>query len=160
MQKALTGRHVFLLLAGFFAVVLVANGMLAYFAINTFSGAVGNNPYRQGRVYDNEIARAEAQSRRNWTATIEHQMADDGLLDLRFTPAGPNGETLSGLTVEALFNRPTQSAWDRRIELTEIETGLYRGTLALPQQGVWMLELNASRGDERLYRTRNRIFVK
>jgi nitrogen fixation protein FixH len=160
MQKALTGRHVFLLLASFFAVVLIANGLMAYFAISTFSGTVGKNPYRQGRVYDDEIARAEAQDRRNWTATIEHQMIGDGRLDLRFTPAGPNGEMLSGLTVEALFNRPTQAAWDRRVKLTETESGLYQGTLALPHQGVWMLELNASRGDERLYRTRNRIVVK
>ena len=87
-------------------------------------------------------------------------MVGGGRLALRFVPAGPNGETLSGLTVEALFNRPTQAAWDRRIELTETETGLYRGTLALPQPGVWLLELNASRGGDRLYRTRNRIFAK
>lgn len=160
MQKALTGRRVFLWLAGFFAIVLVANGLLAYFAIATFSGTVGSNPYRQGRAYDDEIARADAQSRLQWNATIEHQLVGDGQLDLRFRPTGSKGEAISGLAVEALFNRPAQAALDRRIELSETETGLYRGTLALPEQGVWLLELNASRGDKRLYRTRNRIFVK
>ena len=160
LKGPLTGRHVLSLMVGFFAIVLLANGLLAYYAVTTFSGTVAGSPYRQGRAYDDEIARATAQTKLNWQATIEHRIAGDGRVELRFVPKDADGGAISGLTVAAMFNRPAQAEFDRAITLRETETGLYRGLLELPGRGVWLVELDASRGKQRVYRSRNRIFVK
>ena len=160
MKGPLTGRHVLFVLLACFGVVLLANGMLAYYAVSTFSGTVAGSPYRKGQDYNEEIARASAQAQRNWRATIEHRTAGDGRVELRFQPRDADGGAISGLTVAAVFNRPAQAELDRALTLQETESGLYRGLLELPGKGVWLIELDASRGPERLYRSRNRIFVK
>ena len=62
--KPLTGRGVLIWLAGFFGVMIVANGIFLYFAITTFSGLDDASSYRAGRNYSGELAAAAAQAER------------------------------------------------------------------------------------------------
>ena len=59
--NGLAGRHVLMGLIVFFGVMLFANSMLVYYALDTFSGGDRPDPYRAGLNYNETIAAAERQ---------------------------------------------------------------------------------------------------
>ena len=156
----LTGRRVLIWFLGFFAVLFAVNGAMIYFAICTFSGLDVSDAYRRGRSYDAEITAAAAQNARAWTVDLSHQAAGEGGIELKMTAKDASGQSISGLRVEALFKRPTLAALDRGFPLREVQPGLYRQAVRLPRPGQWILELNAYRGQTRVYRRQDRVTVR
>ena len=62
LTKELKGRHVLMVLCGFFVVMFVVNGIFVYFALATFSGGDTSNPYRKGLHYNEMLAADERQA--------------------------------------------------------------------------------------------------
>ena len=48
LAKGIEGRHVLIGLVAFFGVMLVANGIFVYYALETFAGGDTSDPYRKG----------------------------------------------------------------------------------------------------------------
>jgi nitrogen fixation protein FixH len=80
--RPLTGRKVFAIAAVSFGVILTANLILAYQAVNTFSGLVVPNSYIASQEFD---ARRRAQEALGWTLDLDHE---DAVLTVRLTDPG------------------------------------------------------------------------
>jgi hypothetical protein len=81
--NGIDGRHVLLGLIAFFGVMLVANSLLVYYALDTFSGGDRPDPYRAGLRYNDTIAAAERQAALGWQSDVAYD-DDRGRLSLRF----------------------------------------------------------------------------
>jgi nitrogen fixation protein FixH len=156
----LTGRHVFYMLSGFFGVVFTVNGVMAFYAITGFDGIETKNPYETGLAFNHELDAAREQNDRGWKVAVERAVSPDGSAAFKVTPKDRDGNTLAGLSVSAQFKRPVNAALDRKVLLKEVETGVYETAVALPAGGQWVFELTALRGEQELFRSRNRIMVK
>jgi len=157
MSPRLTGWGVLAIICAFFFVIFVANGALIYFALHTLHGSELENPYDESQAYNGEIAEARAQAERGWTATVRTQAQGEGeriTVDFRDRTGAP----IEGLKVTARFQHPFDAARDRQTTLAS--DGLdYDGVATPIATGRWILVIEASRGDKRLFRTENRLAV-
>ena len=87
-EYRLTGRFVLVAIISFFVVVMGVNGIMAYLAVETFSGVQSEKPYENGLAFNRDIARARAQYAQGWSVneTISRSPSgavsiDDGISD-------------------------------------------------------------------------------
>ena len=157
--RQLTGRHVlFILLAGF-GVVFAVNGVMAWFAIDSFPGLVSKDAYREGLEYNRTIAAREAQEKLGWQVDVA--VAGAGTtraVTARFRDR--DGHPLSGLRVNAAMVRPVAAGSDRRAVLDETAPGDYRAEIALPSLGNWLLDVEAVRRDGTQWRMERSLWLK
>ena len=155
--KALTGRKVLAMLIAFFGVVIVVNVFMVKAAISTFGGVDTKSSYEAGRMFEGEVAKAAAQTARDWQ--VDEQLTASGdeqvlAIDLHDAQGAP----VTGVDVEATLAHPVDERNDVTVKLAEIDAGTYRGQAVVPA-GVWEIELLVVRGDEQLFRSKNRVIV-
>lgn len=153
----LTGRKVLAMLIAFFGVVMVVNFFMMKAAISTFGGVDTKSSYEAGRLFEGEVAKAAAQTARDWqvNAHLTPSGADQVLaVDLR----DGGGAPVTGVAVEATLAHPVDERNDVTFKLAEAGAGAYRGQAAVPA-GVWELNLLIVRGDQQLFRSKNRVIV-
>jgi nitrogen fixation protein FixH len=146
------------ILLGSFGVVASVNGALVYYALSTFSGEVDPHPYEHGLAYDKDIAAAEAQDARHWKVAA----AIRGKGDAKSVEAifhNEAGQAIAGLVVTAHLEFATDMRRDHDLKLQEISPGTYRGALNLAS-GQWDLVIDATRGGQQLFLSRNRVSVE
>lgn len=149
----LTGGKVLAMLLAFFAVVFAVNGLLAFDAISTFRGEVVAQPYEAGLKFNSDIAAAAAQNQRNWKVDVS---LSDGV-SASFRDA--EGRAVEGLAVTGAFAARIDSKLDHTFALNEIGPGLY--TLAAPAPaGLWEFQLEAKRGAQTMFQSRNRVTLR
>ena len=68
------GRHVLIGLVAFFGVMLLANGIFLYYALETFPGGDTSDPYRKGMHYNDTIAAAARQAEQGWRTETQAGM--------------------------------------------------------------------------------------
>jgi nitrogen fixation protein FixH len=71
----------------------------------------------------------------------------------------PKDALLAGLAVSARLERPTDRREDRLLDVTESGGGSYRGKAEDVAAGQWDLVIEADRGDQRLFLSRNRVVL-
>ena len=64
---------------------------------------------------------------------------------------------MTGLMFSAELERPIDRRADRRLALTERGAGIYSGEASDLAPGQWELVLQAERGSERVFLSKNRI---
>lgn len=144
---------------GGFGVIIIANTILAVFALGSFSGIETEHAYKTGLAYNDVLAAREAQAARGW----RHEMAylpgagDAGRIEVTFS--GADSEALQGLRVVAHIGRPAHEGEDREIVLQAAGGGTYFAPLALPLKGQWQADINAS-GIGATYHIRERFWVR
>ena len=153
--RPVTGRMVLFSLIGFFAVVFAVNGVMVHEALSTFGGTETASAYAAGRKFEQDVALAKAQDERHWQVTASIARSPQGT-QLQIVARDAAGHPLTGLTASALFERPTDSRFDRRSAVLEIAAGRFQGAAPL-LPGAWDLVIELSRDGERLFRSRNRI---
>lgn len=158
--RPVTGRTVLLSLFSFFVVVISVNGVMIALAIATMPGLEDERPYQVGIAYNAEIQTARAQAARHWT--VESHIGRDASrrASIKVEPRDAEGAPVTGLTVTARLMRPTEQRADRALSLKERDRGTYRGETADVAPGAWDMEIEAQRGPERLFRSRNRITLE
>ena len=124
------------------AVVIVVNGIMATFALGTWTGLETEGHYRKGLAYNENLAAARAQEERGWKVEVE--VAAGGALNVSFRDN--DGVPLEDLAVQVLAVRPTHEGYDVAGDLTHVGEGRYRGRLDLPLSGQWELRVHAFRG--------------
>jgi len=154
-ERRITGRHVLYMLLGFFGVMLAANAVFIWLALDTFTGAVSERPYEEGLAYNQRLEAAAAQRAQHWRGEIE---VEGRTLALRLADAA--GRPLGGFQLEVLFQRPTHQGMDRRIPMTETAPGLYKAPLSLPASGNWDSVVTGRSPDGADFETRKRIWVE
>ncbi len=157
----LTGRHVALTFAGFFAIVFAVNIYFVKVALSTHTGVVANEPYRKGLKYNERIAASERQDGLRWNSAITLS-ADGQRLIVQLHDE--TGNAVRGLDVSAMIGRAATTREDAALSLSETELGQYEAALNLAGEGGYVasIEAHAAAGGDAnvLYRARSRLWLK
>lgn len=155
--RQLTGRKVLALLVAFFGVVMVVNVFMMEAAIRTFGGVDTPSSYEAGRKFEGEVAKAAAQTARNWQVS-EHlsPSGDEQVLSVEIVD--DNGAPVTSIDVTATLAHPIDERHDVALAMAETGPGTYRGR-GVVSPGVWQLELLVDRDGKQLFRSRNRVLV-
>jgi nitrogen fixation protein FixH len=158
--RPLTGRAVLVCLLAFFGVVVVVNMLMMALAIRTLPGTEVDSAYRASVAFNGEIVSAREQAARAWQMAAQIEHAADGRTTVKVDARDARGSPLTGLTLAARLQRPTDKRADRHVRLAEQESGVYRGAADAIAAGQWDLVIEAARANERLFLSRQRVNLK
>ena len=156
--RPVTGYTVLAWMVGFFAVIFAANGVFIYLAAGCFPGLEVSSAYKAGQEYNGEIAAAAAQSARGWNVSASAHRAGDGAA-LSVVLADSAGAPETHLAVSARLEHPTDTHHDREATLVETAPGTYTADVAGVAPGRWWLVIDAVADGQRLFRSRNSVFL-
>lgn len=155
--RPITGRAVLIYMLAFFGVIIAVNVVMMKLAIDTMPGLEVESSYSAGKAYNAEIAAAREQSARAWHVAGHVQHHEDGRTFLEVEARDRAGAPITGLMFSAELERPIDRRADRRLALTERGAGIYSGEASDLAPGQWELVLQAERGSERVFLSKNRI---
>ena len=137
---------------GGFGVILIANGLLLYFALQSWTGIETEAAYEKGLAFNEQIETAEAQARLGWTAELVVTPRGERQAEIVLTLLDSAGAPLEKAEVTGLLRRPTQAGLDQTLALSPAGNGRYSAEAALPLAGQWELKLEVQhrRGEYRI----------
>ena len=164
-MKRLTGRHVFLLLLGFFGMTIAVNVAMSIWAVRTFSGEVATNSYLRGLHYNDTLAARQMQQAEGWHAVITALRDPHGAARLLLILSGRDGQPVRGLTLEGVLSLPATEHEDKRFVLHESAPGRYEASLAPVRAAVWDVDIETPSPGENdedtpRFETRNRLWIR
>lgn len=122
-----TGKHMALVMVGFFGVVVGVNVLLANLAVSTFSGVVVENSYVASQGFNGLLGAARADRALGWKLDLAR--GADGAA--RFTLTDATGAPLSGAEVRAQADHPLGAKVPPvMLAPKEVEPGVYEAPLA------------------------------
>lgn len=159
-MKEITGRHVLIGLAGFFGVMLIANGLFVYFALSTFEGVDNPNAYEEGLRYNERIEAERRQAALGWSHAVTIRQTGRIELAIRDRESHP----VSGLTISGQIARPVAAETTQPLVFQESAPGLYAASADGLTPGGWIVSIEAVKphrqGPETLYRLKDRLWLK
>ena len=156
--REVTGRTVLICFLGFFGVVAAVNAVLVRAAVSTFAGVETQNAYQAGLNFSREIAAAEAQEALHWQVKGTVQPGTD-ITAVEIVARDAQGRPLTGLDASAQLVHPTDRRFDVTVPLDERATGVFGGH-GNAVHGNWVLVIDLSRNGDRVFRSRNRVFLR
>ncbi len=123
---------------------------LAVKAANTeFPGVVHDHYYQKETAFNDYLQQVATQRKRGWKVrkgwlTQKPFAGQAEVFQVRVTDR--DGRPIGGAKVSGRFVRPSDSRFDQRFSMTQVDDGLYRVTVMLPQPGVWELQLLVRQG--------------
>lgn len=155
-SRRLTGRGVLLWLFAFFGVIFAVNGAFIYLAVSTFPGLEVESSYKAGQQFEDEMAAGKAQAERDWKVDAAIRPAgNDASVEIHF--ADKSGADLHGLDVRVRLIHAVDPDHDHAASLPELASGTYRAVLPNVKDGMWSLTIEAYKGSERLFMSRNQL---
>ncbi|WP_068108727.1 FixH family protein [Tropicimonas marinistellae] len=140
----LTGRKVFFITAGAFAVIIGVNVTMAVLAVGTFPGLEVKNSYVASQSFDADRAAQEALG---WNVEAD---VSDGMLTIAFT--GRSGYPVEVKSIDAIVGRATHVRDDVAPEFT-YNDGTFTAPLDLPP-GNWDIRMVATAPDGTAFKKR------
>jgi nitrogen fixation protein FixH len=153
-----TGRMVLIGFVAFFGVVAGVNAIMIHAAISTFGGVETDSSYRAGLAFAREMATVEAQDARHWSVTAKAAL-EGGATVVEVTARDAAGRPVPNLVATATLVHPTDRRADHAVALVGASAGLFRGETAAAA-GQWDLVIELSRDGERLFRSKNRVWLR
>lgn len=151
--KQLTGRRVFFYFLAFFLVIIIANIVFIYLALESRPGVVEESAYEKGLAYNKIIAQAEKQQ----AMDIQQEASfSDGVLSWRLSDS--SGKPIEDAEVSARFLRPTKEGFDFNVALSHKGGGLYSANIDAPLKGEWTAKLEA-KWNTTVFGTTERIII-
>ncbi|MBV8700252.1 MAG: FixH family protein [Bradyrhizobium sp.] len=158
--RPLTGGMVLFMLLAFFGTVISVNVTMMKLAIATLPGTEVDSAYSASIGYEKEIHTAEDQAARDWRVDARIVRGLDGAATLEVAAHDKSGQPLSGLAFKGLLERPTDKRADLAVALSEIGTGVYRGSACAVAPGQWDLVIEGdAAGGERMFLSKNRVML-
>ena len=137
-----TGKHMALVMVGFFGVVVGVNVLLASFAVSTFSGVVVENSYVASQGFNRLLGAAKADQALGWTLKLAR--GGDGAV--RFTLTDASGAPLRGAEVRAAADHPLGAKVPSlMLAPKEVAPGVYEAPLA---GGRWHVAVEVRQGGQ------------
>ena len=132
-----------------FVVILAANGIMVFFAFDSFTGVSTDDSYRRGLGFNKQL---EAQERATALAWQVAARLDRGAAGRRLVLAlhDKAGRPLSSATVRAEFRRPIERGLDFTVALTPRGDGLYEAPVREPRPGQWQVVFHIAVGGDRI----------
>lgn len=143
----------------FFAVVLLANATMVYFAVQSWTGLEYSGYYLKGLRYNDTLAAVARQEARGWSGEISVVELGHRRIDFAVTLRDRNGAGLTGARAIASFRRPTHAGHDFRVALQPVGIGRYGRTVTLPLAGQWQVHVDFERAEE-IHKLAQRIVVQ
>lgn len=156
MTRNFTGWHMTGILVAFFGVVIAVNVVMARFAVTTFGGVDTENAYKAGLAFRKEINAAEEQSERHWVVDVNVETLGAGARAVTVRALDATGKPLSALAGSARLSHPTDARQDVTTALAPLGDGRYRAVVEA-HKGQWDLVVDFAQGDERVFRSKNRV---
>ena len=150
---------VFICLVAFFGAVAGVNAFMIREAVSTFSGLNAENAYQSGLAFGREIAALEVQDELHWRVQARITPAANGAVQIEVAAADAEDRPLPGLEATARFVHPTNGRTDHLFDLQERAPGQYDANVG-PLHGQWDLVIDLSRAGVRLFRSKNRVFLR
>ncbi|WP_127089968.1 FixH family protein [Aquabacter cavernae] len=157
--REITGRFVLVCILAFFATIIAVNVVMARFAVTTFGGVETASSYKAGLAFRGEEMAAEQQAERHWNVVAEFQDLGGGGRIVTLIARDNAGRPLSGLIAATRLSHPTDARRDVTTELKDLGDGRYGASLDAPA-GQWDLVIDLSQGDQRLFRSKNRMQLR
>lgn len=157
--KPITGRHIFLMFFAFFAFIAAVNAVMMTLAISTLPGTVTDSAYRANQRFNGELAAARAREAAGLKVEAHVERAENGAAAVSVAVADAEARPLAGLAVEARLVRPTDRRADHALTLSRGPGGLYLGAAEGVAPGAYDLVVEARRGDDLVYRSKDRILL-
>lgn len=153
-RRPFTGRRMLAMIVGFFAVIFVMNGIMAYIAVHTFSGEVVDDSFQASQSYNKVLSKRAMQAQLGWRAAIEVTETEivASFLDAEGTP-------LRALDVRATVGRPASDKEDAELPLHANGRGGYHGELSL-SAGAWLIQVHAVDRDGHSFAAERRVTVR
>lgn len=156
--RQVTGRMVLISLVAFFGLIAAMNAVLIRLAVSTFGGVETENAYQAGLNFSREIAAAEAQDALHWQVKATVSAGHESTV-VELVARDASGRPLAGLDATAQLVHPTDRRGDLTVPLDEGASGTFRGQVAAVH-GNWTLVIDLTRGGTRVFRSRNRVFLR
>ena len=145
-------------LVAFFAAVAGVNAVMIWAAVSTFGGVETGSSYQAGLAFARETAAVAAQDALHWQVTAKvSRVANATLVEVVATDAA--GRPIWGLQADARLVHPNDGRADHIVVLDEGAPGQFRGGSG-PLTGQWDLVIELSRQGARMFRSKNRIFLR
>lgn len=138
------------------ALVVAVNGVMTWFAIDSFSGLYVGEARERGVRFNDVIAEQKARDALGWRIESDWQADADRLA---VTLSHADGGPLAGGIVSAELVRPAEKRPAVPLVLGELGDGHFAGTVDLPARGNWDLEIVVEAEGHRYGFTR-RLFLK
>lgn len=154
MTRTFTGWHMAAIMISFFAVIIAVNLTMAYFARSSWTGLVVKNSYVASQSFNQDAEIARQQQALGWQMklNVKRDAVQLSVLDRE-------NQSMAGLRIRAVLQRPTDEAGDQVLKLQETGAGIYR-TDAVIGVGVWVADITAEKSDNELVRFVQRVLVK
>ena len=123
--RPFTGRHMALVMTGFFGVIVAVNVLLANLAVSTFSGTVVENSYVASQGFNRLLGAAKADKALGWHLAL----AREGSGMVRFTLSDASGRPLTGAAVRAQADHPLGAKAPVAMTPREVAPGVYEAAL-------------------------------
>ena len=139
-----------------FVVILAANGIMVFFAFDSFTGISTDDAYRRGLGFNEQVVARQRAERLGWQVAAR---LDTGAPDRRLVLAlhDKAGRALSSAQVRAEFRRPIEQGLDFTVALKPRGDGRYDATVRAPRPGQWRVLFHIALGGDRI--TAERRFV-
>ena len=128
---AFTGRHMWLLVIGFFGVIIAVNVGMAIVASTSWTGLVVTNSYVASQEFEEKRLAHQAQRAAGWQAVFTYS---PGLAKLVVSDGAGNPIDLGSVTLKV--NRPVGGHDDQAVVFERARDGSYGASLRLAA-GVW-----------------------
>ena len=117
---------------------------------SVFPGTVANDFQKKESLYNEYLEQVKQQEQRGWQINKGWLMAPvvGKPVPFQIRVAESDGAPVRFAEVSGSFQRPSDSRQDQAFEMGEVEPGLYRVVLALPEPGQWDLVLTITRGEQ------------
>jgi len=150
------GRAIPWLFAGFFGVVILANAIMVYFALSSFTGLQAENHYLRGLAYNRVLEAERAQEALGWNVAVTFESTGPrrGRIVARVLDAA--GAPLVDAEVVAHLVRPAESGHDMNVTLAAGRGGVHAADVELPLPGLWEIQTQIVHRSD-VYRTAQRI---
>ncbi len=137
MTSTFTGRHMAMIMVGFFGVVVAVNIGMARVAGSTFGGVVVHNSYVASQNYNRWLREAEAEKALGWRMSAQRRTDDR----ISVTVTGTEGSAmLTGIARHPLGTLP-----DKALNFARAEDGTFVSAQPLPE-GRWIVRFDLKSG--------------
>jgi hypothetical protein len=121
------------------AIVVVAGLATAWIAVTTDDGLISQDYYKRGLLINKDLERARQGDALRIGAIL--RVAPGGELGVELT--GPAGAVPAPATLRLLLSHPTRAGADVALTLPRGADGAYRGRVAIPAAGRWIVTLES-----------------
>jgi nitrogen fixation protein FixH len=157
-EYRLTGRFVLVAVVSFFVIVMSVNGIMAYLAVETFSGVQSEKPYENGLAFNRDITRARVQDAQGWRVSEKMFRTPSGEVSIDVSIVDSSNQFVAGLAITSILKSPVDSRIDCKVVLTDEMNGHYTGVTPCGA-GQRNVESIVRRGADIVYQSTNRIIL-